>query len=280
MIIYHDVRHKTHFDMICAAWPVYSTCKIQPSKDCLHRAATFVPPLSDQKIYHDALGAVSIRKTILPGMAIPMLKIRRPNGRLIFNMEIAICRYDGLYIETGPSARLAHREFCFCVTAAARLLYLPWISNRSDRSMDATGRPKESHWWYKGGRSIAQIETQCLQQYTFFYGATNGRSLCINSATTAICVPSSCLSPLSDFWATDLLGDLCTTILDMLKTSLRPWRTWRGLNVLCATLERPRQPFSLLCAFNGDLASFVVAQGRHKSFNPCVKVVLRDFSDV
>ena len=28
-------------------------------------------------------GAVSIRKTVLPGMAIPMLKIRRPNGRLI-----------------------------------------------------------------------------------------------------------------------------------------------------------------------------------------------------
>ena len=37
-------------------------------------------------------GAVSTRKTVLPGMAIPMLKIRRPNGRLIFNMEIAIRR--------------------------------------------------------------------------------------------------------------------------------------------------------------------------------------------
>ena len=42
--------------------------------------------------YVDGLGAVSIRKTVLPGMAIPMLKIRRPNGRLIFNMEIAIRR--------------------------------------------------------------------------------------------------------------------------------------------------------------------------------------------
>ena len=39
-----------------------------------------------------ALGAVSIRKTVLPGMVIPMLKIRRPNGRLIFNMEITIRR--------------------------------------------------------------------------------------------------------------------------------------------------------------------------------------------
>ena len=38
-------------------------------------------------------------------MAIPMLKIRRPNGRLIFNMEIAIRRWDGLYIETGPNTQ-------------------------------------------------------------------------------------------------------------------------------------------------------------------------------
>ena len=37
-------------------------------------------------------GAVSIKKTVLPGMAIPMLKIRHPNGRLIFNMEITIRR--------------------------------------------------------------------------------------------------------------------------------------------------------------------------------------------
>ena len=41
---------------------------------------------------HNKLGAVSIRKTVLPGMAIPMLKIRRPNGRLIFNIGIAIPR--------------------------------------------------------------------------------------------------------------------------------------------------------------------------------------------
>ena len=45
---------------------------------------------TDTNVHHQ--GAVSIRKTVLPGMAIPMLKIRRPNGRLIFNMEIAIRR--------------------------------------------------------------------------------------------------------------------------------------------------------------------------------------------
>ena len=43
-------------------------------------------------IIYDDQGAVSIRKTVLPGMAIPMLKIRRPNGRLIFNMEITMRR--------------------------------------------------------------------------------------------------------------------------------------------------------------------------------------------
>ena len=50
------------------------------------------PDIRHRKFENRHLGAVSIRKTVLPGMAIPMLKIRRPNGRLIFNMEIAIRR--------------------------------------------------------------------------------------------------------------------------------------------------------------------------------------------
>ena len=79
------------------------------------------------------------------------------------------------------------------------------------------------------------------------------------------------LPPLSDLWATDLLDDLCATVLNMLKTSRRPWRPWRCLDVLCTTLERPRQPFCLCSAFNGDLASYVVVQGRHKGRSPCVK---------
>ena len=40
----------------------------------------------------------------------------------------------------------------------------------SDRSIDAIGRLKEAHWWYKEGRSVAQIDTQCSQQYDFFTG--------------------------------------------------------------------------------------------------------------
>ena len=55
----------------------------------LHNSVLWV---ADTYPCHKYLGAISIRKTVLPGMAIPMLKIRRPNGRLIFNMEIAILR--------------------------------------------------------------------------------------------------------------------------------------------------------------------------------------------
>ena len=47
-------------------------------------------------------GAVSIRKTVLLGMVIPMLKIRRPTGRLIFNMGIAIPGKTVFLIETAP----------------------------------------------------------------------------------------------------------------------------------------------------------------------------------
>ena len=44
-----------------------------------------------------------------------------------------------------------------------------------------------------------------------------------------------------------------------LSTGMRPsCHLWRGLNVLCATLERPRQPFGLLCVFDSDLGRLVV----------------------
>ena len=66
------------------------------SNDRVHVDSCMLYGFMANKIWHqwlhDVLGAVSIRKTVLPGMAIPMLKIRRPNGRLIFNMEIAIRR--------------------------------------------------------------------------------------------------------------------------------------------------------------------------------------------
>ena len=89
-----------------------------------------------------------------------------------------------------------------------------------------------------------------------------------------VCVPPPCL-----LWATSEQPISSASFVRLFwtcsnLTSRRPWRPWRCLNVVCNTIERPRQPFGLLSAFNGDLASFVVAQGRHQGRSPCVKVVL------
>ena len=129
-----------------------------------------------------------------------------------------------------------------------------------------------------GGTMVVQGRQTCRSNwYTMFaffllgdQWPTTVHPFCDHGDVCAFILP-----PLSDLWATDLLGDLCATVLNMLKTSRWPWRPWRCLNVLCATLERPRQSFGLPSAFNGDLASFVVAQGRHKGRSPCVKGVLR-----
>ena len=80
----HNVYFKTvpgFLDIKFASWPKVMKKVKFPPKKCVW----FFHKKKNQ-------GAVSIRKTVLPGMAIPMLKIRRPNGRLIFNMEIAIRR--------------------------------------------------------------------------------------------------------------------------------------------------------------------------------------------
>ena len=138
-------------------------------------------------------------------------------------------------------------------------------------SLSLNGR----YWSAKGGTLVVEgRQKHRANWYTMFstarifYGVTNGRPLCIYSATTAMRVPSSCLP-----WAIWERPTSSATFVrpNMLKTSRRVWRPWRGLNILCATLERPRQTFSLLCAVNGDLDSFVVAQGKHKSRGPFVR---------
>ena len=186
---------------------------------------------------------------------------------------------------TIPVPSLNHQDWCSGTTGRAKeaewrqnhchgdsrvAVVAEWrqIGRHSDRSMDAIGRPKEAQWWYKEGRSIAQIDTLRLHQYACFTGRsmqwpTTVNPFCDHGGMCAFLLPH-----LSDPWATNLRGDLCATVLNMLKTSRRPWRC---LNVLCASLERPRQPFGVLCAFNGDLASFVVVQVRHKGRSPCVK---------
>ena len=95
--VYSDADQRKHQSFASLAfvrgihrWPVNSphkwpvTRKLFPIDDVI-MIAYLLHGFADQ-------GAVSIRKMVLPGMAIPMLKIRRPNGRLNFNMEIAMRR--------------------------------------------------------------------------------------------------------------------------------------------------------------------------------------------
>ena len=200
------------------------------------------------------------------------------------------------------------RKFCFCVTAAARPLCLPWttkavvvvqqVAQRRQSGGRTIAKAAEGlPWSPNGGTVVATVMAQWtllvgqmrhnggtrkagallklihnVHNNTYFLQGdqwpTTVHPFCHHGDVCAFFLP-----PLSDLWATDLLGDHCATVLNMLKTSRRPWRPWRCLNVLCTTIERPMQPFCLLSAFNGDLASFVVAQGRQKGRIPWVKGV-------
>ena len=87
-------------------------------------------------------------------MAIPMLKIRRPNGRLIFNMEIAIRRYDGLYIETGPWLQHGHKY-----TSWGQLMWLFLVGDMCTIHYDVTVRfatLKSSHTLHQNSQQNTQ----------------------------------------------------------------------------------------------------------------------------
>ena len=88
------------------------------------------------------LGAISIRKTVLPGMAIPMLKIRRPTGRLIFNMGIPIPGKTVFYIETYLNLIMLLLLLCMisiygCVYMCSLYLYI-LLCNRAPRKNRVT----------------------------------------------------------------------------------------------------------------------------------------------
>ena len=75
-------------------------------KEALEALLNFLSPIISLHLSQIYQGAVSIRKTVLLGMAIPMLKIRRPLGRLIFNMGIAIPGKTVFLIETAPRIQI------------------------------------------------------------------------------------------------------------------------------------------------------------------------------
>ena len=95
------------------------------TKEVIHRAVRMIfktvnPFLSDknpwkhnntfgrQTYYFWSLTGPRLNiKTVFPGMGIPMLKIRRPVGRLIFNMGIVIPGKTVFLIETAPRSPIS-----------------------------------------------------------------------------------------------------------------------------------------------------------------------------
>ena len=93
-------------------------------------------------------GAVSIRKTVLLGMVIPMLKIRRPTGRLIFNMGIPIPGKTVFYIETGPRWLSFHFIWHISHIHICKQLHSLWASG--------------AIWQHIPGSTFAQVMACCL----------------------------------------------------------------------------------------------------------------------
>ena len=91
MVGWADVPDSDRGDFRC--WRAIDISSLGQSYDCISAGEVALKNMGEWIAWiPNEQGAVSIRKTVLPGMAIPMLKIRRPNGRLIFNMENAIRR--------------------------------------------------------------------------------------------------------------------------------------------------------------------------------------------
>ena len=128
------------------------------------------------------------------------------------------------------------------------------------------GKGKHNGGTREADASLKLMHDVYLHQYAFFMGRSRADPCAsILRPRRCVCLPPAFYErPVSNRPPRRHLCDC----LDMLKTSRRPRYPWRGLNVLCDTLERPRQTFCLLCAFNGDLTSFVVAQVRHKGCSP------------
>ena len=153
-------------------------------KPPLHRAATFVPPLSDQRNGQDAQWSPKLRKfcfcvtaasrpLCLPWttksvvVAQQVVQRRQSGGRTIAKVA------EGLPWSPNGGTVVA--------TVIAQWTLLVG-QRRHNGGMVVEGRQKRRSNWYTMFTTVR-----------IFYGATNDRPLCIHSATMAMCVPSSCL---------------------------------------------------------------------------------------
>ena len=70
-----------------------------------------------------------MRGTVTPGVGIPMLEIGRPNGRLVFDMEITVPGWGGLCVDRlrrrpGPCVTLCDMSLRRCLGQWQRGIHL------------------------------------------------------------------------------------------------------------------------------------------------------------
>ena len=123
----------------------------------LHRAATFVAHLNDQK------------KLLGRSVVAEIQKILFLCNCCITNHVPSLNDQRCCSSTTGRTKKAKWRQN-HCQGGSKVTVVAEWrhSGRHSDRSMDANGRPKEAHWWYTEGRSVAQIDAQCSQQYDLF----------------------------------------------------------------------------------------------------------------
>ena len=109
-------------------------------------------------------GRLNIKSSYLTSKAIPVLKIRRPRDRLIFNLWIRIPEKDGLYIETGPCWRLWSNIFYDCSWNYRRPYAITFANWNCKRTLDSpyitivygtiVHSAQQLQWW-----NLGQIST-------------------------------------------------------------------------------------------------------------------------
>ena len=180
-------------------------CWLKPH---FHRAATFVPPLSDQKIDQDAQWSPKLRK-----FCSVYLLLHDPCA----SAEPPHC--DCCSSTTGRAKEAEWRQN-HCRGGSRDVVVAEWrhSGRHSDHSMDAmVGQRRHNSGTREAEASLKLIHN--VYNSTHFYWAANLADPCASILRPRRCV---CLPPASfERPASDLIGDVHATILNMLKT---PWR--------------------------------------------------------
>ena len=199
-------------------WPV-KTIHLRTNTDVSwkidHRKFVMFDPVCQNQ------GAVSIRKTVLLGMAIPMLKIRRPTGRLIFNMGIPIPGKTVFLIETGPwnqdTLSLAYtiskiNLACLRWTKyfdSVNQKYALWFTTRPSISYCVSDGQILTHW---GLLMHTYSSTECV-----IFGSSNGLSPTQWQAiaiTISDSVSKTLRNKIQTFSSTKMYGNLLSDIYE------------------------------------------------------------------